>query len=390
MKIEQMQVADLIPYERNAKKHDDRQVANVAKSIEEFGMVQPIVVDKENNIIIGHCRALACKKAGVDEVPVVRMEDLTPEEANKLRFLDNKLNESEWDFEALKLDGFADIDFDGFDLDFDFESLDTGGGIEVEEDEAPPVPDEPVSKVGDLYILGDHRLICGDSTDPETIKKLMDGQKADMVFTDPPYNLETKGGCKGDIGKSLKKLGSSIEFIADFEPEQFLNVLPSVFNGNMNAYIFCNSKLLPDYLTWAKNNKYSWNVLFWKKPSAIPLNMAHFPDTEYLLFFRKDAIWNYGIDGVTYSKCLEFSRVTKTEENGKHPTIKPVELIANELKISSNKGSTVVDFFGGSGSTLIACEQLERKCYTCELDPRYADVIVQRWENLTGRKAERR
>lgn len=150
MKIEQMQVADLIPYERNAKKHDDRQVANVAKSIEEFGMVQPIVVDKENNIIIGHCRALACKKAGVDEVPVVRMEDLTPEEANKLRFLDNKLNESEWDFEALKLDNLGDIDFDGFDLDFDF------SGFGSKDDTAGYDPDEEEDEFDDIEKLEKH------------------------------------------------------------------------------------------------------------------------------------------------------------------------------------------------------------------------------------------
>ena len=236
------------------------------------------------------------------------------------------------------------------------------------------------------FYWGGHRLICGDSTDVTVIDKLMDGVKADMVFTDPPYNLQTEGGSKGSIGKSLKKQGKEIEFIADFNPSDFLNVLPIVFNGNMNAYIFCNKELLPDYLNWCKNSGYSWNVLIWKKPTAIPIRDSHRPDIEYLLLFRKNALWNYGTDA-NYSRCLQYDRVKKSEENGNHPTPKPIELIANELKISSNKNSVVVDFFGGSGSTLIACEQLNRKCYMCELDPKYVDVIIERWEKLTGKKA---
>ena len=232
-----------------------------------------------------------------------------------------------------------------------------------------------------------HRLICGDSTDPAVIDRLMDGVKADMVFTDPPYNLQTEGGCKGSIGKSLRKQGKDIEFIADFNPSDFLNVLPIVFNGNMNAYIFCNKELLPDYLNWCKNSGYSWNVLIWKKPTAIPIGDSHRPDIEYLLLFRKNALWNNGTDA-NYSRCLQYDRVKKSEENGNHPTPKPIELIANELKISSNKNSVVVDFFGGSGSTLIACEQLNRKCYMAELAPEYVSVIVNRWLNFTGRKDE--
>ena len=154
----------------------------------------------------------------------------------------------------------------------------------------------------------------------------------------------------------------------------------------MNAYIFCNKELLPDYLNWCKDAGYSWNVLIWKKPSAIPIGDSHRPDIEYLLLFRKNAIWNNGTSA-NYSRCLEYSRVKRTEENGNHPTIKPIELIANELTISSHKESVVVDLFGGSGSTLVACEQLKRKCYMCELDEHYCDVILQRWENLTGKKA---
>ena len=384
-KITSALVDDLVPYLRNAKKHDKKQIDNVAQSISEFGMVQPIVIDRDNNVIIGHCRLLACKQLKIKEVPVVKMEDLTPEEANKLRLLDNKLNESEWDFDLL-IEDVPSLDFTDFDIDWELPEEEEEN-TEIEEDEAPEPPTEPKAKLGDLYEVGGHRLICGDSTDITVIDRLMDGVKADMVFTDPPYNLQTEGGCKGSIGKSLKKQGKDIEFIADFNPTDFLNVLPIVFNGNMNAYIFCNKELLPDYLNWCKDSGYSWNVLIWKKPTAIPIGDSHRPDIEYLLLFRKNALWNNRTDA-NYSRCLQYDRVKKSEENGNHPTPKPIELIANELKISSNKNSVVVDFFGGSGSTLIACEQLNRKCYMCELDPHYVDVIIQRYINLKGSDAD--
>ena len=381
MKIEQIAIKDLKPYERNAKKHDETQIKNVMESIRQFGMAQPLVVDKDNVLIIGHCRLIACKRLKMKDVPVVRMDELTPEQVDKLRLLDNKLNESEWDFDLLAED-VPTLDFSDFDIDWELPE-EPEEEKEIIEDEVPDVPEEPKAKLGDLYEVGGHRLICGDSTDITVIDRLMDGVKADMVFTDPPYNLQTEGGCKGSIGKSLRKQGKDIEFIADFNPSDFLNVLPIVFNGNMNAYIFCNKELLPDYLNWCKNSGYSWNVLIWKKPTAIPIGDSHRPDIEYLLLFRKNALWNNGTDA-NYSRCLQYDRVKKSEENGNHPTPKPIELIANELKISSNKNSVVVDFFGGSGSTLIACEQLNRKCFMCELDPHYIDVIIQRYINLKG------
>ena len=161
----------------------------------------------------------------------------------------------------------------------------------------------------------------------------------------------------------------------------FLQTLPVVFKKNiMNAYIFCNKDLVPDYLTWAVEAGYSFNILFWKKPNAIPLGGSHRPDVEYLLVFRKAAIWNNAIEDVNYSKCLEYGRVSDKEATGGHPTPKPVALIENEIQISSNPKGVVVDFFGGSGSTLMACEQTDRVCRTMELDPRYASVIVMRYK----------
>jgi len=384
-------INSIIPYINNPR-HNKEAVDLVAASISEFGFKNPIILDSKNVIVAGHTRFAAAKKLGLKEVPCIVADDLTEQQIKAFRLADNKVAEAAtWDMDLLKieLDGITDIDMSnlGFD-DISLGDETTEGHSGVSEDDVPEKPDEPNTKVGDIYQLGKHRLICGDCTDVAVIDRLMDGAKADMVFTDPPYNLRTEGGCKGSVGKSLKKQGKDIEFIANFNPSDFLNVLPIVFNGNMNAYIFCNKELLPDYLNWCKNSGYSWNVLVWKKPTAIPIGDSHRPDIEYLLLFRKNALWNNGTDA-NYSRCLQYDRVKKSEENGNHPTPKPIELIANELKISSNKNSVVVDFFGGSGSTLIACEQLNRKCYMAELDPKYCDVIIARWEKLTGKKAER-
>lgn len=244
-----------------------------------------------------------------------------------------------------------------------------------------------INKPNDLWILGNHRLLCGDSTKIGDVEKLMNGEKAELVFTDPPYLLETKGGQGNELGKRLQKLGKALEFTATFEPQRFFNILPFLFYKNMNAYIFCNKKLLPQYLNFAIKKGYSYNILIWKKPNPIPIKGSHWPDVEYLLLLRKNAVWNGGIEGANYSHCLEFPRVRKSDELGNHPTVKPLQLAANEIKISSPEDGIVVDPFGGSGTTLIACEQLNRRCYMTELEPKYCDVIIRRWQKLTGKQA---
>ena len=252
---------------------------------------------------------------------------------------------------------------------------------EAQEDDFE-IPDEDEIetdiKLGDLIEIGRHRLLCGDSTDSDQVAKLMNGEKADMVFTDPPYKIQTEGGCKGVTGEALRKQGKDIEFISDFNPSDFLKTMPLVFeNKIMNAYVFCNKDLLPDYLVWARDIGYSFNVLIWKKPNAIPIGDSHRPDIEYLLLFRKSAIWNNSLKDVNYSRCLEFGR-----ERGLHPTMKPIGLISNEMKISSNVNSLIVDFFLGSGTTMVAAHQLNRKCYGMELDSKYVEVIVRRMIKL--------
>ena len=387
-------ITELVENPRNPNKHPEEQLKILAKVIKQNGWRAPITVSKLSGFIVkGHGRLQAAKLLGCEKVPV----DYQEYENESLEYADlmadNRIAElSEIDNKKLlelfhEFDvGEVDFDLSGYTEEFykdlasafdEFEPTILGDPDEVPEEV------ETRCKLGDVWQLGNHRLMCGDSTCITDVEKLMNGQKADMVFTDPPYLLETKGGCKGEIGKALKKQGKDIEFISNFNPDNFLNILPIVFaNNKLNAYIFCNKDLLPKYLNWAVDNKYSYNVLVWKKPNAIPIGDSHRPDIEYLLLFRKNAIWNNGLKDVNYSRCLEFSR-----ENGLHPTMKPIELIKNEIQISSNKGSIVFDLFGGSGSTLIACEQSKRKCFTIELDPHYCDIIITRWETLTGKKA---
>ncbi len=253
------------------------------------------------------------------------------------------------------------------------------------EDDIPEIKESKV-KLGNIFQLGNHRLMCGDSTSIDAVENLMDGQKADMVFTDPPYNQETEGGTVGMIGSALRKQSKEIEHMCDFEPDNFLKILPIVFKKNtLNALVFCNKDLVVDYLKWSKENDYAYNILFWKKPTAIPIGGSYRPDVEYLLVFRKSGIFNGNIEGLSYSKCLEFNR----EKDKIHPTMKPVEMIENQLKICSNNNSIVMDFFGGSGSTLIACEKTNRKCFMMELDPHYCSVIIERWQKFTEQQAMR-
>jgi DNA modification methylase len=399
MTVAERKIKDLIPYAKNSRTHSEDQIKQVMRSIEEFGFTNPVLLHK-NTILAGHCRVEAAKRLGRDKVPCVNLDHLTPDQARAYVIADNKLAmNAGWDDAVLRqeIEDLLKTDFDISIIGFDASEFKDLG---VEDFKAEPlgdpdsIPEVPQNihnvQRGEIWQLGEHRLMCGDSTDAVDVARLMGGQKADMVFTDPPYKVETEGGFKGEIGgvsakKGLQKLAESIDFISEFDPEAFLPVMRSVFTkNNMNAYVFCNKDLLPEYLLWARSAGFSFNVLIWKKPCAIPIGDSHRPDIEYLLLFRKSAIWNNGLKDVNYSRCLEYSR-----ESGLHPTMKPVALLENELLISSNNGSIVVDFFGGSGSTLIACEKTGRKCFGMELDEHYCSVIIERWQQFTGKKAER-
>ena len=382
---------DLIPYARNSRTHSDEQVNQIVSSIKEFGFLNPIIVDGENGIIAGHGRVMAAQKLGLEVLPVIEAAHLTETQKRAYVIADNKLAlNAGWDDELLRIE-FDELSDDGFDLELTGFSLDEIDALQIDEiqdgltdeDAVPEAPDEPVSKRGDIWILGNHRLMCGDSTSIDDVERLMGGRKADFVLTDPPYNQETNGGFKGEIGASLKKQSSDISHLCNFDPETVLPIIPMAQKkGVINSTIFCNKDLVPKYLNWAVDNKYSFNILVWKKPSAIPLGGSYQPDIEYCLVFRRSAKFNTKQKGVSYSKVLEHNR-----ETGLHPTMKPVGMLENQVKIVSDSGDTCLDLFGGSGSTLIACEKTNRQARLMELDEKYVDVIIKRWEEYTGKKA---
>lgn len=386
MQIERIKIDQLRQDPNNARTHDKANLEAIAGSLTQFGQRKPIVISQDNTVVAGNGTVAAAKTLGWEDIQAVRVPaDWDADRIKAFALADNRTAElATWDQQVMASQ-LLELQDAGFDIEeFGFEllepPLDTSKMKEIE------IPDEIVTRVakGDLWQLGNHRLICGDSTDVELAERLLDGQKAELVFTDPPYRMEAEGGSDQWVGRQAAKVGESIKDIVDFEPAEFLETLPTYFQKKMNAYIFCNKDLVPDYLNWAISKNYSFNILFWKKPNALPLGSQHRPDTEYIIFIRKNATWNNGLAGVSYSKALEFGRDGSTS----HPTMKPLGLITNELLISSNKGDLVVDPFLGSGSTLIASHQTGRRCYGFELEPSYCDIILQRWENLTGQKAE--
>ena len=371
MQIIQKKLADIVPYANNTKKHDETQIKNVAESIKKYGWVQPIVIDNDGTIVIGHCRALAAERLGIKEVPCVVVSDLKEDEINALRIVDNKTNESPWDFDLLSAE-LPEIDLSDFDFDFSIE--DEEEEPEIVEDEAPEVDEdaEPIAKLGDIWQLGRHRLMCGSSLAQVDIDKLLDGAKCELTFTDPPYQLETQGGGilkKANSMKQIKQNG-----VDTFDPSML--ILQSETN------IYCHNKpLIKKYIELAETNNQPYDLCFYKKLCTVPNYKGHMmTDCEYIAIIGKQDP-NKGLPKETYSKCY----IGKKDHDNELSYSKPVELCAKYIQLYGK--NNILDLFGGSGSTLIACEQLNRTCYMMELDPKYCDVIIKRWENLTGEKA---
>lgn len=385
MQIYELPIAEIVPYIRNQKKHDKKQINNVAQSLHDFGWVQPVVVDKDNNIIIGHCRILAAQKLAKTDpkfltAPVVKLEDLSPEEANKLRLLDNKLNESEWDMELLA-DDIPGIDFSDYEIDWELPEIEEETEV-VEDDFEEEPPEEPKARLGDIYQLGEHRLMCGDSTSVDAVAQLCNGEKVDLYLTDPPYNVAYEG-------KTKDKLKIQNDSMEDSTFRQFLVDAFSAASAVMKAgAVF--------YIWHADSEGYNfrgachdikWQVrecLIWLKNIMVMGRQDYQWKHEPCLYG-----WQEGASHAWYSDrkqttILEFNRPTRNKE---HPTMKPVALFDYLIKNSSKPGDIVLDSSGGSGTSIIACEQNGRRCYTMELDPRYIDVIVNRWEKFTGQKA---
>lgn len=380
MEIKQYKITDIKPYDKNAKLHDKKQINNVAESIKQFGWQQPIVVDADGVIIVGHCRYEAAKKLKLKEVPCVVAKNLTEEQVQKYRLLDNKTNESDWDMELLADDLFG-LDFEGFDIDW---------GIEEEQEETEAVeddfevelPEEPKSKLGQIYQLGRHRLMCGDSTKQEDVEKLMNGQLADMLLTDPPYNVAYEGKTKDALTIQNDSMDN----------DSFRKFLVDAFSA-------ANSAMKPGavfYIWHAGSEGYNfkgacfdigWKVrqcLIWMKNSMVMGRQDYQWKHEPCLYGWKDGAGHLWASDRKQTTILEFNKPTR---NAEHPTMKPIPLFDYQIKNNTKGGDIVLDLFGGSGTTIMAAEQNGRSARVMEFDPKYVDVIIERWEKFTGEKA---
>lgn len=375
-KIEYISTEELIPYARNSRTHSDEQVAQICASIKEFGFTNPVLVDAEGVIIAGHGRTMAAQRLKMKEVPCLRLSHLTEAQKKAYVIADNKLAlNAGWDDEmlALELGELNDLDFDlsltGFDDDelnaLLVEAVEEGL---VDEDDVPDAPDEPVSVLGDIWVLGSHRVMCGDSTSIDAVDKLMEGQKADMVFTDPPYNIDYQG--VSDKRDKIKNDKMSDEDFTDFLTQ---SIMPC-----KTTYVCCSWQYAHLFRKAMENVGFPPKAMIvWDKVNPAQ-NLDKYYKQHELIFYHGEFGGKKTLRGDIWQ--------VKRQKNTVHPTMKPIELI--EMALRDHQGKSIVyDGFGGSGSTLIACEKIGRKARLMELDPKYVDVIVTRWQEYTGKQA---
>jgi DNA modification methylase len=384
-------VGDLTPYARNSRTHSDEQIAQIAASIKEFGWTNPILIDGDKGIIAGHGRLKAAMRLGLEEIPAIELSHLTEIQKKALIIADNKLAlNAGWDNELLSLE-LEELELEGLDL-----SL-TGFGEEeisalkpevvneglTDEDAVPEPPPEPITKPGDIWILGKHRLMCGDSTSVDAVDKLMQGQKADMVFTDPPYGVNYEGGHfhSGDVNITRKRE----KLVNDNSDQIYADVIPviaSFCDGPCYTW-FADTKPLKLYQSVEALGEIH-ALIIWHKTNATyaAMNAQYKQRHEPCLYWKPKGSTLRWCGASTENTLWELK---KDGKNSFHPTQKPVEL--SEKAISNHDAKVVLDLFGGSGSTMIGCEKTGRSCRMMELDPKYCDVIVKRWEEFTGQKA---
>jgi len=395
MQVSQTSLSELIPYINNSRTHSDQQVSQIAASIKEFGFNNPILIDGDNGIIAGHGRVLAARKLGMGKVPTIELSHLTESQRKAYIIADNKLAlNADWDMEMLSLE-MGGLNQDGFDLSLIGFNEDELANIFVETtegltdpDEVPEVPDEPVTKEGDVWLLGKHRLMCGDSTSIDAVDKLMDGQKADMVFTDPPYNVDYSGRGKNNLGAIQNDAMGAEDF------DKFCRGVFSTLHIAMKP-LACIYVCHPDSQSapkisfetaFAEAFKKS-STIIWVKQSAGMGWQDYRAQHEPILYGWKEGSGKHYFCG-DRSKTTVWDISRDAQATYKHPTQKPVAL-PKEAVLNSSKGEDVVlDVFSGSGSTIIAGEMTGRSIYAMELSPQYCDVAVERWQNFTGERAE--
>ncbi|HBG25681.1 MAG: hypothetical protein A2Y10_02525 [Planctomycetes bacterium GWF2_41_51] len=391
MQIEMLKIEEVKSYENNPRDNSGA-VDAVAQSIKQFGFKVPVIVDKNNVLVAGHTRVLAAKKLGLETVPAIRADDLTEDQVRAFRIADNKLHElSSWDYELLPLelsqlqDANFDLELLGFDSDEIAKILDPGikGGL-TDPDDVPEPPAEPITKPGDIWILGEHRLLCGDSTNRDDVIKLMKDDKAGMIFCDPPYN------CNYGSSKNPRHKIRSIEndSMSTDEWSIFCHKMYEIFREFNTGDIYMWGASGPEGMRmrlWLVEMGFHWSAtIIWKKQQLV-LSPAKYQRMYEPCFYGWAEKSSFG-DDRTQTEVWEVNRPLNSKL---HPTMKPVELCIKGITNSSIPGTIVFDGFLGSGSTLIACEQIGRRCYGVEIDPAYCDVIKDRWEKFTGKKAKR-
>ena len=391
MQIISKNIEEIKEYENNPRNNDNA-VEYVARSIKDFGFKIPIIIDKNNVIVAGHTRYKAAKELNLTEVPCIVADDLTDEQIKAFRLVDNKSAElAEWNLELLniELENIHDIDMNLYNFELS-ELLDNV----IEDDYEIELPEEPKTKHGDIYKLGNHYLMCGDSTKESDVAKLMNNNKADLFLTDPPYNVALGNHDTPETARQRHRRTDGLIIMNDkMSDNDFLDFLTKCFSIAKD-----NMKDGASFYIWHADNE-SLTFRQALKNSGLELRQTLIWNKNAITLGRQDYQWKhepclYGWkDGASHSwfsdrsqpTVLDFKKPSKSED---HPTMKPIELFAYQIKNSSKVNDIILDTFGGSGTSIIACEQLNRLCFTMELDPRYCDVIVDRWETFTNQKAE--
>jgi len=382
LKVEYRNIKELIPYCNNSRTHSDEQVLQIASSIKEFGFTNPVLIDGQGGIIAGHGRIMAAQKLKMDEVPTITLSDLSEAQKKAYIIADNKLAlNSGWDDELLKieLEQLKELDFDLGLIGFSDDELallmggETTEGL-VDEDQVPELADDPVTVLGDVWLLGNHRLMCGDSTSIDAVNNLLQNKMADMVNTDPPYGVSYQSNMRTKTEK----------FDVLKNDDVFLDVAPVIAACSKGwVFVWTSWKVLTTWIDMFEGFGYPTNQVIWFKGGGGigDLKKTFSSDYETALVWHRGAelagkrigsVWKVGKDG-----AAEY----------KHPTQKPVALAEEAIDKTTKKGAVVLDLFGGSGSTLIACEKIGRINRSMELDPKYCDVIIKRWQDFTGKQA---